>query len=76
MDLRMGFDIEILVRLVWKKIPLIYYPVKVTYPADGISHFRPVRDNIRISWSYTRLCCGMILRLPILLARNLKKGRP
>jgi glycosyltransferase involved in cell wall biosynthesis len=73
MDLRMGFDIEILVRLVWKNVALIYHPVKVTYPADGISHFRPVRDNIGISLVYTKLCCGMLLRLPILLWRRLKK---
>jgi glycosyltransferase involved in cell wall biosynthesis len=71
-DSRMGFDIEILVRLVWKKTPLVFHPVRVTYPADGISHFRPVRDNIRISWVYTRLCCGMLLRLPILLGRKVK----
>jgi glycosyltransferase involved in cell wall biosynthesis len=74
-DSRMGFDIDILVRLVWKKIPLIFHPVRVTYPADGISHFRPVRDNFRISWVYTKLCCGMLLRLPILLAHTIKKGR-
>jgi glycosyltransferase involved in cell wall biosynthesis len=74
-DPRMGFDIDILVRLVWKNIPLIFHPVRVSYPADGISHFRPVRDNIRISWVYTRLCCGMLIRLPVLLARKLKKGR-
>jgi glycosyltransferase involved in cell wall biosynthesis len=74
-DSRMGFDIDILIRLVWKKTPLIFHPVRVTYPSDGISHFRPVRDNVRISWVYTRLCCGMLLRLPILLARNIKKGR-
>jgi glycosyltransferase involved in cell wall biosynthesis len=72
-DSRMGFDIEILVRLVWKNIPLIFHPVRVTYPIDGISHFRPVRDNIRISWAYTRLCCGMLVRLPILLWRKLKR---
>jgi glycosyltransferase involved in cell wall biosynthesis len=75
-DYRMGFDIEILVRLHWKNIPFIFHPVRVTYPADGISHFRPVRDNMRISWVYTRLCCGMLLRLPILLMRKLRKGRP
>jgi glycosyltransferase involved in cell wall biosynthesis len=69
-DSRMGFDIDILVRLYWKKIPLIFHPVKVTYPAGGISHFRILRDNIRISWVYTRLCCGMLLRLPLLLGRR------
>jgi len=74
-DSRMGFDIEILVRLVWKNTPLIFHPVGVTYPADGISHFRPVRDNIRISWVFTRLCCGMLIRLPILLSRVIRHTR-
>jgi glycosyltransferase involved in cell wall biosynthesis len=72
-DARMGFDIEILVRMHWKQIPFIFHPVRVTYPADGISHFRMVRDNIRISWVYTRLCCGMLLRLPLLLFRRLRR---
>jgi glycosyltransferase involved in cell wall biosynthesis len=74
-DPRMGFDIDILIRLYWKKVPLIFHPVTVSYPADGISHFRPLRDNIRISGVYTRLCCGMLLRLPILLARKCRKDR-
>jgi len=68
-DSRMGFDIDILVRLHWKNVPFIYHPVRVCYPADGVSHFRLLRDNILISWVYTKLCCGMLIRLPILLAR-------
>ncbi|MCL2879990.1 MAG: glycosyltransferase family 2 protein [Treponema sp.] len=72
-DSRMGFDIDILVRLYWKGLPLIFHPVAVTYPIDGISHFRPVRDNIRISLTYTRLCCGMLLRLPMLAARGISR---
>jgi glycosyltransferase involved in cell wall biosynthesis len=72
-DSRMGFDIDILVRLCWMGLPLIFHPVRVTYPLDGISHFRPVRDNIRISLTYTRLCCGMLLRLPLLLGRNVSR---
>jgi glycosyltransferase involved in cell wall biosynthesis len=69
-DSRMGFDIDLLVRLYWKGLPLIFHPVRVMYPIDGISHFRVVRDNIRISWVYTRLCCGMLIRLPRLFARR------
>jgi hypothetical protein len=63
----MGFDVEILVRLYWKRIPVRFYPVQVTYPEDGVSHFQPVRDNIRISLVFTRLCLGMLIRLPVLL---------
>ena len=76
LDSRMGFDIEVLVRLHWKNIPLIFYPVRVTYPPDGVSHFRMVRDNIRISWVYTRLCCGMLLRLPLLVCHLWRKAKP
>ncbi|GMO29712.1 MAG: hypothetical protein Ta2F_05130 [Termitinemataceae bacterium] len=72
-DKRMGFDIEILVRLVWKNTPTIFYPVSVTYPHDGTSNFHFVRDNIRISLVFTRLFFGMILRLPILLSRKMQR---
>jgi len=67
LDKRMGFDAEILVRLYWNKVYPVFHPVKVNYPADGISNFRVVRDNIHISWVFTRLCIGMLLRLPIFL---------
>ena len=66
---RMGFDTDILVRLLWQGLPLVNKDVRVSYPADGISNFRMVRDNIGISLTYTRLCVGMLLRLPLLLAR-------
>jgi glycosyltransferase involved in cell wall biosynthesis len=72
-DSRMGFDIEMLVRLYWKNIPIIFHPVRVMYPADGISHFRVFHDNVRISWTFTRLCCGMILRFPVLLTRAIRR---
>ena len=72
-DARMGYDIEVLVRLFWRNVPVISESVKVTYPVDGISNFRVVRDNIRISLTYTRLCLGMIFRLPVLVVRKIKK---
>lgn len=74
-DKRMGFDIEILIRLIWAGIPYLFFPVRVTYPADGVSNFHVVRDNMRISWVYTRLCIGMILRLPFLLAKTIRRKR-
>jgi glycosyltransferase involved in cell wall biosynthesis len=73
-DKRMGFDVEILVRLYWKRIPVRFYPVRVSYPRDGVSHFQPVRDNIRISLVFTRLCAGMIIRLPFLLAFGIRES--
>lgn len=70
LDARMGYDIDILVRLYWRNVPVISEPVKVFYPSDGISNFRNVRDNLRIAGTYARLCIGMLLRLPLLIARK------
>ena len=75
MDKRMGFDSEILVRLYWKKVYPIFHPVHIIYPKDGISNFRVVRDNLRISWVFTRLFAGMLIRLPLLLARLIQRRR-
>ena len=43
---RMGFDIEIAIRLVRKGVKPISLPLAVQYRPDGVSHYRYVRDNI------------------------------
>lgn len=45
------FEIEVLVRAAWKRIPIIEVPVRVLYQGEGtrVSHFRPFRDFARIS---------------------------
>ena len=68
---RMDFDVEIIVRLYWRGVPLRWIPTAVTYPLDGVSHFRMIRDNGRMIALQVRLTCGMLLRLPRLLARKL-----
>jgi glycosyltransferase involved in cell wall biosynthesis len=72
LDPRMGFDVEILIRLYWKNVPLRYYPVKVLYPAGGISNFHIFWDNARISLVFTRLFFGMLLRAPLLISRRFR----
>ncbi|MDR2841659.1 MAG: glycosyltransferase family 2 protein [Spirochaetaceae bacterium] len=72
LDKRMGFDIDILVRLCWRSVPVIFHPVNVIYPEDGISHFRMVKDNVRISLTFMRLFFGMLVRLPYLVFRRRK----
>ncbi len=52
---RMDFDPELTVRLVRAGVPVVNVPTAVCYPEDGISHFRLVRDNLRIAWAYLRL---------------------
>lgn len=70
---RMEFDPEILVRAVWEGVPVVSMPTRVTYPADGVSHFDMWRDNVRISWMHTRLFFGMLWRAPSILARRLRQ---
>ena len=74
-DSHMGFDAEILVRLIWADVPVIYKPVTVTYPVGGKSNFRVVRDNIHISFTFARLTVGMWLRYPWLKARQIKRKK-
>lgn len=67
---RMDFDPELLVRLHWRGVPLVSVPTKVSYPMDGVSHFKLLWDNILISGMHTRLFFGMLLRSPVLLWRK------
>lgn len=74
-DARMGFDIDLLVHLCWRGLAVLNEEVRVLYPQDGISNFRVVRDNLRISAMYTRLCCTLIVKFPFILVRKfLRRG--
>jgi len=70
---RMDFDPEILVRLHWAGVPVIQFRTPVSYPLDGVSHFRGLADNALISTMHMRLFLGMLLRLPRLLARRIHR---
>lgn len=67
---RMDFDSEVLVRLCWRGVPVVNLPTRVTYPADGVSHFRLWRDNLLIGRMHARLFFGMLPRAPRLLWRK------
>jgi glycosyltransferase involved in cell wall biosynthesis len=67
---RMDFDTEVLVRLHWRGVPTRWLATQVRYPADGVSHYRMVLDNVRMTALHVRLVLGMLLRLPMLLWRK------
>ncbi len=67
---RMEFDTEIMVRMFWRGVPVRSVPTRVTYPADGVSHFHMARENLRLAWMHLRLLAGMCLLLPRLLWRR------
>lgn len=67
---RMEFDSEVLVRLHWRGVAAVNVPTRVTYPVDGVSHFRYGTDNVRIVSKYVLLVLGMVVRSPMLLWRK------
>jgi glycosyltransferase involved in cell wall biosynthesis len=70
---RMDFDTEIMVRLCWRGVPIVNIPTRVTYPTDGVSHFRMLKDNAFISFMHARLFCGMLWRSPMILGRKMAR---
>lgn len=71
---RMDFDTEILVRLYWSGVRVVNVPTRVTYPSDGVSHFRYLRDNLRMVWLHVRLFGGMLRRA--LCGRGFRQSHP
>ena len=67
---RMDFDSDVIVRLHWRGVPVVNQPTRVTYPQDGVSHFRLWRDNLLIASMHVRLFLGMLWRSPRLLWRK------
>ena len=69
---RMDFDVEVLVRLHWRGLPMRWLDTRVSYPTDGVSHFRMVWDNVLMVRLQAKLFVGMLARLPLLLWRNVR----
>lgn len=75
---RYDFDPEAAVRLFWAGVPMRNVPATCRYlaPAEGgVSHFRYVRDNVRMIWLHLRLLTELLLwRWPDV--RRLRRGGP
>lgn len=69
---RMDFDTELLVKAVWLNIPLVFINTQVIYPAQSVSHFNYLRDNLLLIKLHSRLMLGMLLRLPRLVWLRLR----
>jgi hypothetical protein len=70
---RMDYDTAVLVRLYWRGVPVEQLPTRVVYPPGGLSHFRMLRDNLRLIRMHALLIAGMAVRAPLLLARRLRR---
>ena len=68
---RFEFEIEIIVRLAWQNVKFKEVPIRVAYPEDRVSHFRPTKDFTRISILNTILfTLALVFFLPRLLILN------
>jgi glycosyltransferase involved in cell wall biosynthesis len=73
---RYEFEIEVLVRAVWRGIEIKNVPVNVFYPnaEDRISHFKPGKDFFRISLLNTALVLIAVLYgLPAVAYHTMKR---
>lgn len=71
---RFDFDPEAVVRLCWRGVRPVNLPAPVKYlSADegGVSHFNYWRDNRLLTWMHIRLMFGFVLRLPMLICRQI-----
>jgi len=73
---RFDFDAEAVVRLSWRGVPVRNLPAPCRYYSaaeGGVSHFNYWRDNVLLTWMYTRLFFGFLVRLPLLVARRIAR---
>ena len=71
---RYEFELEVLVRSIWRGIEVVNLPIKVFYPPkeERVSHFRPARDFFRISVVNTILVLvALLIVYPIRLLKAL-----
>lgn len=65
------FEIEIIVRLAWKNVKISEANIKVEYPEDRVSHFRPFQDFTRVGLLHTvAVILGLLYFLPRLKIIN------
>ena len=69
-------ELALLVFSAWKGIELVPVPIRVCYPEDRVSSFRPFRDFFRISVLNTFLCIlALVYGYPRLLINKLLRSR-
>lgn len=72
---RYEFEVEVAVRLAWKGMRVVNVPIKVAYPDDRVSHFRPFADFARISLLNTALfLVALVWFYPVRAWRWLRDG--
>jgi len=67
-------ELTLLVFSAWKGVELVPVPIRVCYPEDRVSSFRPFRDFFRISVLNTFLCIlAVVYGYPRMILNKLKR---
>jgi uncharacterized protein (DUF2062 family) len=63
---RYPFEVEVLVRAAWSGLPLVSVPISVHYPParERVSHFHPIKDNLRLTVLHTWLVVRSLFPWP------------
>ncbi len=61
-----NFEIEVITRWIWAGLNVGSVPIRVWYPdaAERVSSFRPILDNLRLSWMHTKLVTRQLVPFP------------
>lgn len=71
---RMEFDTDIAIKLCWQGVQVVNVDSKVSYPEDGVSHFRMFCDNLRLIGLHIRLLLEFPFHIPKLLRRRKERA--
>ncbi len=65
-SLRYDFEVEVLVRAAWARVPVDSIPVSVHYPPQGerCSHFHKLKDNFQLTCLHTKLVTRALMPWP------------
>jgi glycosyltransferase involved in cell wall biosynthesis len=61
-----NFEVEVITRALWAGLRAQAVPIRVSYPeaSERVSSFRPLLDNVRLSWLHFRLVLRQLLPIP------------
>jgi len=72
------FETELLTRCMWAGLDLAEVPITTHYdpPGERITHFRPFRDNWRMTWLHTRLVFRRLIPFGVKKLRRTPRELP
>lgn len=73
---RYDFEVEVLLRASWAGLPLASTKIDVLYPKDRVTHFRPFKDNARVSILNILTIVRLLLPFPMAPLLRARPRRP